>query len=181
MKKTRTSTARSKAFVEAAKLQSGEMSTIKDSNDEDLIPSRSTIARVVARHVNDSSDSNQQHCHSSAFKRDRGPPDRSSAMERCLHDRSGPKRMRRADVDLRQPRRDHAIQECVLTRRSPFCPCPFRVRKSHPEQIWSALPQIADVGSSREVFSVGPQAAITRFSANHLVGLAKQQRRNGNA
>jgi hypothetical protein len=28
---------------------------------------------------------------------------------------------------------------------------------------------------------VGPQAAITRFSANHLVGLAKQQRRNGNA
>ena len=37
MKKTRTSTARSKAFVEAAKLQSGEMSTIKDSNDEDPI------------------------------------------------------------------------------------------------------------------------------------------------
>jgi len=92
MKKTRTSTARSKAFVEAAKLQSGEMSTIKDSNDEDLIPSRSTIARVVARHVNDSSDSNQQHCHSSAFKRDRGPPDRSSAMEPCLNDRSRPER-----------------------------------------------------------------------------------------
>jgi hypothetical protein len=90
MKKTRTSTARSKAFVEAAKLQSGEMSTIKDSNDEDLIPSRSTIARVVARHVNDSSDSNQQHRHSSAFKRDRGPPDRSSAMEPCLNDRSPP-------------------------------------------------------------------------------------------
>ena len=43
----------------------------------------------------------EQHRRSSAFKRDRGPPDRSSAMERCLHDGSRPKRMRRADVDLR--------------------------------------------------------------------------------
>jgi hypothetical protein len=41
--KTRTSTARSTAFVGAAKSQSGEMSTIKDSNDEDLIPSGSAI------------------------------------------------------------------------------------------------------------------------------------------
>jgi len=95
MKKTRTSTARSKAFVEAAKSQSGGISTIKDSNDEDLISSGSTIARAVARHVNDSSGSNQQHRRSSAFKRDRGPPDRSSTMERCLHDGSRPKRMRR--------------------------------------------------------------------------------------
>jgi hypothetical protein len=101
MKKTRTSTAGSKAFVEAAKSQSGGISTIKDSNDEDLISSGSTIARAVARHVNDSSGSNQQHRRSSAFKRDRGPPDRSSAMEHCLHDGSRPKRMRRAGVDLR--------------------------------------------------------------------------------
>jgi hypothetical protein len=92
---------KSKAFVETAKSQSGEMSTIKDSTDEDLLPSGSTIARVVARHVNDSSDPNQQHRRSSAFKRDRGSPDRSSAMERCLNDRSRPERMRRADVDLR--------------------------------------------------------------------------------
>jgi hypothetical protein len=100
MKKTRTSTARSTAFVEAAKSKSSETSTIKDSNDEDLIPSGSIITRVVARHVIDSSDPNQQHRRSSALKRDREPPDRSSAMERCLHDRSRPKRMRRADVDL---------------------------------------------------------------------------------
>src|SRR6478609_1529427 len=101
MEKTRTSTARSKAFVETAKSQSGGISTIKDSNDEDLISSGSTIARAVARHVNDSSGSNQQHRRSSAFKRDRRPPDRSSAMERCLHGGSRPKLMRRSDVDLR--------------------------------------------------------------------------------
>jgi hypothetical protein len=101
MKKTRTSTARSTTFVEAAKSQNGGMSTIKDSNDEDLISSGSAIARTLARHVNDSSGSNQQHRRSSVFKRDRGPPDRSSAMERCLHDGSRPNRMRRADVDLR--------------------------------------------------------------------------------
>jgi len=61
------------------------------------------------------------------------------------------------DVDLRWPQRYRAIQECVLTRRSPFCPCPFRVRKSHPEQIWSALPQIADIDFSHDDFSIGPE------------------------
>jgi hypothetical protein len=102
MKKTRTSTARSTAFVEAAKSQSGEMPTFKDSDDEDdFMPSGSTIAHVVARHENDSSAPNRQHRRSIAFKRDRGPPDRSSARERCLHHGSRPKRMRRADVDLR--------------------------------------------------------------------------------
>src|ERR1700688_350169 len=100
MKKTRTSIARSTASVEAARSQSGEMSPIKDSNDEDLVPSGSTITGVVGCHVNDSSDQNQQHRRPSAFKHDRRPPDRSSAMECCLHDRSRPKRLRRADVDL---------------------------------------------------------------------------------
>jgi hypothetical protein len=33
-------------------------------------------------------------------------------------------------------------------------------RKSHPEQIWSALPQIADIDFSRDDFSVGPLADI---------------------
>src|SRR6476469_1631315 len=101
MKKTRTSTARSTAFAEAARARSGETPSIKDSNDEDLVPSGSTITRAIARDASDSSDPNQQHGRSIAFKRVRGPPDRSSTMERCLHDRSRPKRMRRADVDLR--------------------------------------------------------------------------------
>ena len=43
MKKTRTSTARSTTFVEAAKWRNGGMSTIKDSNDEDLISSGSAM------------------------------------------------------------------------------------------------------------------------------------------
>jgi len=55
MTKTRGLTARSTAFVEAAKSQSGAMSTIKDSNDEALMPSAGPLARVVARHGNDSS------------------------------------------------------------------------------------------------------------------------------
>src|ERR1700676_1293615 len=101
MKKTRTSTARPTAFVEAAKSQSGGISTIKDSHDEGLISSGSTVARAVARHLNDGSGSNRQHRRASAFKRDRGPPDLRPPMERCLHDGSRPKRMRRADVDLR--------------------------------------------------------------------------------
>ena len=37
-----------------------------------------------------------------------------------------------------------------------------RGRKSHPEQIWSALPQIADINSSCEDFSVGPIRDIGR-------------------
>src|SRR5258708_26743972 len=86
MKKTRTSTARSTTFVEAAKSQSGGMSTITNSNDEDLISSGSTIACAVARHVNDSPCSNQQHHRSSPFKPDRRPPDDSSALHHCLYD-----------------------------------------------------------------------------------------------
>jgi hypothetical protein len=38
-------------------------------------------------------------------------------------------------------------------------------RKSHSEQIWSALPQIADIDSSREDFSVGPRAEVATASA----------------
>jgi hypothetical protein len=33
-------------------------------------------------------------------------------------------------------------------------------RNSHLEQIWSALPQIADIDHSREGFSVGPEGDI---------------------
>jgi len=43
-----------------------------------------------------------------------------------------------------------------------------RGRKSHPEQIWSALPQIADIDFSRDDFSVGPKADLTAHLA--LVG-----------
>jgi len=43
--------------------------------------------------------------------------------------------------------------------------CLFRVRRrnSHSVQIGSALPQIADIDSSREDFSVGPEAATVIF------------------
>jgi hypothetical protein len=34
--------------------------------------------------------------------------------------------------------------------------------KFHFEQIWSALPQTADIDYGREDFSVGPQAAVSR-------------------
>jgi hypothetical protein len=37
-----------------------------------------------------------------------------------------------------------------------------RGRKSHSEQIWSALPQIADIDSSCKDFSVGPTRDIPR-------------------
>ena len=40
-----------------------------------------------------------------------------------------------------------------------------RGRKSHPEQIWSALPQIADIDFSRDDFSVGPQTVISIASS----------------
>jgi len=35
-----------------------------------------------------------------------------------------------------------------------------RGRKSHPEQIWSALPQIADIDFGCEDFSVGPSHKV---------------------
>jgi hypothetical protein len=75
--------------------------TLEDSDDEDLMPSGGAIARI-ARHVSDSSAPNQLHRRSNASRYNRGPSDRSSAVERCVHDRSGPKRMRRTDVDLWQ-------------------------------------------------------------------------------
>jgi hypothetical protein len=42
------------------------------------------------------------------------------------------------------------------------CHCLLGVtgRKPHLEQIWSALPQTADINSSREEFSVVPNADI---------------------
>ena len=41
---------------------------------------------------------------------------------------------------------------------------PHRVkrRKSHFEQLWSAPPQIADIGCSREDFSLGPISDVER-------------------
>jgi hypothetical protein len=126
MKKTRTSTAGSKAFVEAAKSQSGGISAIKDSNDEDLISSGSTIARAVARHVNDSSGSNQQHRRSSAFKRDRGPqiaaPPWSIA---CMTDH-GPSECGEPCGFTVAAARSHGTG-MRSDASSSFCPCPFRV------------------------------------------------------
>jgi hypothetical protein len=40
-----------------------------------------------------------------------------------------------------------------------------RGRKSHPEQIWSALPQIEDIDSSREDFSVGPTSTELGYAS----------------
>jgi hypothetical protein len=39
-------------------------------------------------------------------------------------------------------------------------------RKSHPEQIWSAPPQIADIDFSREDFSVGPLPEVSLALSN---------------
>ena len=45
-------------------------------------------------------------------------------------------------------------------------------RKSHSEQIWSALPQITDIDSSREDFSVGPTSDTGRSDfLQRVVGL----------
>jgi SulP family sulfate permease len=48
-----------------------------------------------------------------------------------------------------------------------------RGRKSHPEQIWSALPQIADIDSSCEDFSVGPTTDMMPHRGGVLRGLAR--------
>jgi hypothetical protein len=63
------------------------------------------------------------------------------------------------DVDLRWPQRDRC--DTGMRSDAPFRPCPFRVRKSHPEQIWSALPQIADIDFSHDDYSIGPKATFT--------------------
>jgi len=43
-------------------------------------------------------------------------------------------------------------------------------RKSRLEQIWSALPQITDIDSSREDFSVGPTADVVVLPENRGSG-----------
>src|SRR5260370_7329804 len=94
--------------------QSFNMPPIEEPNDEDEILSRSTAARTVTR---DSygSGANKRRQRSAAGIRKRGPRGRGSALERRLHDRPRPEPMRRAHVDLCQPRPAPAIQECALT------------------------------------------------------------------
>jgi hypothetical protein len=53
------------------------------------------------------------------------------------------------------------LQRSFLALLDRVCPTRVRGRKSHPEQIWSALPQIADIDFSREDFSVGPNPDLT--------------------
>src|SRR5258708_4981360 len=94
------------------------MPAIEEPNDEDEILSGSAAARTVTRDVSYGSSANKQNQRSATGVRKRGPRGRGSALERRLHDRPRPKRMRRAHVDLWQPRRARAIQECVLTLTS---------------------------------------------------------------
>src|SRR5216684_6505082 len=91
------------------------MPAIEEPNDEDEILSGSAAARTVTRDVSYGSGANKRRQRSAAGIRKRGPRGRGSALERRLHDRPRPEPMRRAHVDLWQPRRARAIQECVLT------------------------------------------------------------------
>src|SRR5216684_1178088 len=94
------------------------MPAIEEPNDEDEILSGSTAARTVTRDVSDGPGANKRKQRSAAGIRKRGPRGGGSALERRLHDRPRPEPMRRAHVDLWQPRRALAIQECVLTLTS---------------------------------------------------------------
>jgi hypothetical protein len=90
-------------------------------NDEDHIPFGSFIAVAVTCGFNGGSHPHQQHRHatadhhSTAAIRNRGPGNHSSALERGLHDRPWPKRVRPARVVLWQQRRTREIQKFVLT------------------------------------------------------------------
>lgn len=88
---------------------------IKEYNNEDDIPFCSAIARVVTRDANYGSGANPQKCDSNPGIQDRGPRDRSSVLERRLHDRPRRQRVRRADVDLWKHRRTRTIQRRILT------------------------------------------------------------------
>jgi hypothetical protein len=48
-------------------------------------------------------------------------------------------------------------------------------RKSHLEQIWSALPQIADIDLSNEDFSVGPKPDVSECPTFILGAIEKNQ------
>jgi len=74
----------------------------------------SLVGPALAGYGNDSWASTPYRRRPFVFKSGWGPPDRGSPMERGLHDRSRPQRVRRADVDLRSPQRDVAVQERVL-------------------------------------------------------------------
>jgi hypothetical protein len=77
--------------------------------------SRSAIARIITRDANNGSAAHPQKCRSNAGIRDRGPRDRSSVLERRLHDGPRPQRVRRADVGLRQQRCSRATKKRILT------------------------------------------------------------------
>src|ERR1700732_3718520 len=94
------------------------MPAIEEPNDEDEILSGSTAAGTVTRDVSYSSGANKRKQRPATSIRQRGARGRGSALERALHDRPRPKPMRRAHVDLWQPRRARAIQERVLTLTS---------------------------------------------------------------
>jgi hypothetical protein len=87
--------------------------TIKELNDKDEVLPGNIAAR--ARDVCHGSGENDRTWRSVASIWNRRPRGRRSSLERCLHDRSWSKRMRRAHVDLWQLRRSRTKQECVLT------------------------------------------------------------------
>lgn len=99
--------------------------SIKEENDEDHIPSNCVTACAIFR-ASHGSCANQRKKQSSACRqsaagiRDRGPRDRSSALELRLHDRPGAKRVRPARMVLWQRRRARAIHEWLLTRVACF-------------------------------------------------------------
>jgi hypothetical protein len=66
-----------------------------------------------------------------------------------------------------------ARQSNFAVRRQ-YPPCPFRVSggKSHFEQIWSALPQTADIDYGREDFSVGHRFGLMQRSETTVRRLA---------
>ena len=59
---------------------------IEESDDEDHIPSGGAVARVITRDADDGSGARPQKCRSNARIWRRGPRDRSSVLERRLHD-----------------------------------------------------------------------------------------------
>ena len=120
------STARSATFAEAAdRPELARYPPSREPDNEDPANHGRAVARGVTRGADDGAGAKPQTQRASPDKRNFGTRGRSTAMERRLHDRSRPKRVRRADVDLRQQRRTRRIPRCVLTQR---CPTPQQLR-----------------------------------------------------
>ncbi len=112
------STARSATFAEAAeRREPARYPPPQETDNEDHPNDDRAIAGVVTRGVGDGPGASPQARCTRPDTGNLGPRGHGAAMERGLHDRPRPKRVRRANVDLRQQWRTRHTLKCVLTHR----------------------------------------------------------------